>query len=188
MGLLRPFPRAKFSPTHRSQAAAGIDPRRAKQGVGCGGAKEVVGVSAGRPTPAQYAHPSGGVVQRSMALRWCSGASRPNPPPRKTAWRHPHGGSAMARTVLRPAWPLPSSPRPTRTHCPGGLLSATLAPPERRQPKDPQVLRGQALFAQARAASIATAGWAAPTTGKRPDVPAPEHLDQRPAHSNGLAN
>ncbi len=29
------------------------------------------------------------------------------------------------------------------------FCAATLAPPARRQPKDPQVLRGQALFAQA---------------------------------------
>ncbi len=106
-----------------------------------------------------------GITSRHFANEACT-------PAQKDCLAAPSGKSAAARTS--PAWEIDD-----KTLDDVIFYQATLAPPARRNPQDAQVLRGQALFAQAQCATCHRPSYA--DAGRA--VSAPDELGpERPAH------
>jgi CxxC motif-containing protein (DUF1111 family) len=158
MGLLEAIPESEILANVRDQAAAGGpilgQPNRVWDAVA---QKEVVGRFGWKANTGSVAHQSGGAFHGDMGITspvfWqeaCTAAQ-------KDCLAAPHGGGGKrtgAKSLVKSSQATADQPEIDEdTFAQVVFYTATLAPPARRQAKDPQVLRGQALFAQAQCAT-----------------------------------
>lgn len=182
MGLLEAIPESEILANARDQAAAGGPiqgkPNRVWDAVA---QKEVIGRFGWKANTGSVAHQSGGAFQGDMGITspafWreaCTAAQ-------KDCLAAPHGGGKRsgAKGLIASSQATAEHPEIDEdTFAQVVFYTATLAPPARRQPKDPQVLRGQALFAQAQCATCHRPSY---TTGKSmfPRLSTPKISGQR---------
>lgn len=157
MGLIEAIPESEILANARDQAAAGGPiqgkPNRVWDAVA---QKEVIGRFGWKANTGSVAHQSGGAFNGDMGITspvfWreaCTGAQ-------KDCLAAPHGGGKRGGAQGLVASGKATAEQPEideDTFAQVVFYTATLAPPARRSPKDPQVLRGQALFAQAQCAT-----------------------------------
>lgn len=153
MGLLEAIPESEIFANARDQAAAGGpiqgQPNRVWDAVA---QKTVIGRFGWKANTGSVAHVSGGAFNGDMGITspvfWreaCTAAQ-------KDCLAAPHGGGKRngAEGIVPSGQATAEQPEIDQDiFAQVVFYTATLAPPARRQPKDPQVLRGQALFAQA---------------------------------------
>jgi CxxC motif-containing protein (DUF1111 family) len=153
MGLLEAIPESEILANARDQAtAAGPikgQPNRVWDAVA---QKEVIGRFGWKANTGSVAHQSGGAFSGDMGITspvfWREACTTAQ----KDCLAAPHGGGKRngAQGLVASSKATAEQPEIDEdTFAQVVFYTATLAPPARRQPKDPQVLRGQALFAQA---------------------------------------
>jgi CxxC motif-containing protein (DUF1111 family) len=157
MGLLEAIPESEILANARNQAAAGGaikgQPNRVWDAFA---KKELIGRFGWKANVGSVAHQSAGAFNGDMGITTSVFASEACTPAQKDCLAAPHGGGKVKGSAgLVPAAQASSSPPEIddETFAQVAFYTATIAPPARRQPNDPQVLRGQALFAQARCAA-----------------------------------
>jgi CxxC motif-containing protein (DUF1111 family) len=157
MGLLEAIPESEILANARDQAATGGPIRGQTNRVWDAVAqKTVIGRFGWKANTGSVAHQSGGAFHGDMGITspvfWreaCTAAQ-------KDCLAAPHGGGKRHGTQGIVSAGQASADQPEideETFAQVVFYTATLAPPARRQPKDPQVLRGQSLFAQAQCAA-----------------------------------
>ncbi|MGB3071395.1 MAG: di-heme oxidoredictase family protein [Ottowia sp.] len=169
LGLLEAIPESEILANARAQAALpGPIKGQPNRVWDAFAGKEVIGRFGWKANVGTVAHQSAGAFLGDMgitsSLFWretCTSAQ-------KDCLEAPHGGGTRkGRDGVVPAAQA-SADRPEIDDKTLGdviFYTATLAPPARRTPSDPQVLRGQALFAQAQCAVCHRPSY---TTGKVP--------------------
>lgn len=167
MGLLEAIPESEILANARDQAAApgpvkGM-PNRVWDAFG---QKEVVGRFGWKANTGSVAHQSAGAFNGDMGITSSVFWNEACTPAQSDCLAAPHGGGQRAGQD----GPLPASAASAQSpEIDDTLLgqvifyTSTLAPPARRHPEDPQVLRGQALFAQAQCSQCHRPGY---TTGE----------------------
>ncbi|MFT5933947.1 MAG: CxxC motif-containing protein (DUF1111 family) [Hydrogenophaga sp.] len=182
MGLLEAIAKSEILANARAQAAAGGPIRGVPNKVWDAVAqKEVVGRFGWKANTGSVAHQSGGAFNGDMGITspvfWreaCTAAQ-------KDCLAAPHGGGRRHGSNGLVASGMATAEQPEideDTFAQVVFYTATLAPPARRQPKDPQVLSGQALFSQAQ---CITCHWPSHTTGDStfPRLSTPQISGQR---------
>ncbi|PKO77315.1 MAG: thiol oxidoreductase [Betaproteobacteria bacterium HGW-Betaproteobacteria-15] len=157
LGLLEAIPESEILANARAQAAMegpikGM-PNRVWDALA---QKEVIGRFGWKANTGSVAHQSAGAFLGDMGITtsvfWretCTAAQ-------KDCLKAPHGGGRRTgRDGLMPAAQATAAEPEIDDDTLGQVIfyTASIAPPARRQPADPQVLRGQALFAQAQCAA-----------------------------------
>ena len=157
MGLLEAIPEAEILANARDQAAANGpiqgQPNRVWDAFA---KKEVVGRFGWKANVGSVAHQSAGAFNGDMGITTSMFAQEACTATQKDCLAAPHGGGKdKGLKGIVPASKA-SAERPEiddETFANVVFYTATIAPPARRNPNDPEVLRGQALFAQAQCAS-----------------------------------
>jgi CxxC motif-containing protein (DUF1111 family) len=157
LGLIEAIPEREILANARDQAAAGGPIRGTPNRVWDAVAqKEVIGRFGWKANTGSVAHQTAGAFNGDMGITspvfWresCTAAQ-------KDCLAAPHGGGQRGGSKGLVASGAATAEQPEideDTLAQVVFYTATLAPPARRQPSDPQVLRGQALFAQAQCAT-----------------------------------
>ena len=157
MGLLEAIPESEILANARDQAATGNGIKGQPNRVWDAFAKkEVIGRFGWKANVGSVAHQSAGAFIGDMGITTSVFAGEACTPAQKDCLAAPHGGgSAKGQKTVVPAAKA-STERPEiddDTFAMVAFYTSTVAPPARRKPSDPQVLRGQALFAQAQCAA-----------------------------------
>ena len=182
MGLLEAIPESEILANARDQAAAGGPiqgkPNRVWDAVA---QKEVIGRFGWKANTGSVSHQSGGAFQGDMGITSSAFWREACTAAQKDCLAAPHGGGKRsgAKGLIASSQATAEQPEIDEdTFAQVVFYTATLAPPARRQPKDPQVLRGQALFAQAQCATCHRPSY---TTGKSmfPRLSTPKISGQR---------
>jgi CxxC motif-containing protein (DUF1111 family) len=157
MGLLEAIPESEILANARDQAAAGGPirgmPNRVWDAVE---QKEVIGRFGWKASTGSVAHQTGSAFQGDIGITSPAFWHETCTTAQTDCLAAPHGGGkrgATQGTVLSGQATAEQPEIDDDTFAQVVFYTATLAPPARRQPKDPQVLRGQALFAQAQCAT-----------------------------------
>ncbi|WP_442786618.1 di-heme oxidoreductase family protein [Hydrogenophaga sp. NFH-34] len=157
LGLLEAIPESEILANARDQAAAGGpiqgQPNRIWDAFA---QKEVIGRFGWKANTGTVAHQSAGAFLGDMGITSSVNWRETCTPAQKDCLAAPHGGGRRkGRDGLVPAAMARADQPEIDDKTLGDVIfyTATLAPPARRQPDDPQVLRGQALFAQAQCAT-----------------------------------
>ena len=157
MGLLEAIPVAEILANARGQAASGGPIKGQPNRVWDAFAqKELIGRFGWKANVASVAHQSAGAFLGDMGITTSVFPDEACTPSQKDCLAAPHGGGkARAKTGIVPAAQAAKAPPEIDddTFAQVVFYTATIAPPARRKPNDPQVLRGQALFAQAQCAA-----------------------------------
>jgi CxxC motif-containing protein (DUF1111 family) len=157
MGLLEAISESDILANARDQAAAGGaikgQPNRVWDAFA---QKELIGRFGWKANVGSVAHQSAGAFNGDMGITTSVFAAEACTPAQKDCLAAPHGGGKSKGSTgsVTAAQARTSPPEiDDETFAQVAFYTATIAPPARRQPKDPQVLRGQALFAQAQCAA-----------------------------------
>ena len=157
MGLIEAIPEREILANARDQAAAGGPIRGVPNRVWDAVAqKEVIGRFGWKANTGSVAHQSGGAFNGDMGITSPAFWREACTATQKDCLAAPHGGGQRngAQGLVASGKATAELPEiDADTFAQVVFYTATLAPPARRQPKDPQVLRGQALFAQAQCAA-----------------------------------
>ena len=130
--------------------------------------KEVIGRFGWKANTGSVAHQSAGAFNGDMGITSSVFWQEACTPAQKDCLAAPHGGGKRTgRDGLLPAGQASADQPEIDDETLGHVVfyTATLAPPARRKPDDPQVLRGQALFHQAQCATCHRPSY---TTGEPP--------------------
>jgi CxxC motif-containing protein (DUF1111 family) len=167
MGLLEAIPESEILANARDQAAsAGPIKGQPNRVWDAFAKKELIGRFGWKANVASVAHQSAGAFNGDMGITTRVFPGEACTSAQKDCLAAPHGGgSAKGGAELAASANSVATPPEIddETFAQVAFYTATLAPPARRQPKDPQVLRGQALFAQAQCAACHRPGY---TTGE----------------------
>ena len=169
LGLLEAIPESEILRNAREQAALPGPIKGMPNRVWDAFAqKEVIGRFGWKANTGSVAHQSAGAFNGDMGITsrvfWQEACT----PAQKDCLAAPHGGGKRTgRDGLLPAGQASADQPEIDDEALGHVIfyTATLAPPARRKPDDPQVLRGQALFHQAQCATCHRPSY---TTGEPP--------------------
>ena len=157
MGLLEAIPESEILANARNQAAAGGpikgQPNRVWDAIA---QKEVIGRFGWKANTGSVAHQSAGAFHGDMGITSPVFWQETCTPTQTDCLAAPHGGGKRngSQGVVPSGQATAAQPEIDEdTFAQVVFYTSTLAPPARRQPKDAQVLRGQALFAQAQCAA-----------------------------------
>ena len=182
LGLLEAIPESEILANARDQAAAPGPVKGQPNRVWDAFAqKEVIGRFGWKANTGSLAHQSAGAFLGDMGITSSVNGREACTAAQKDCLAAPHGGGQRSgRDGLMPAAQASAQTPEIDDETLGHVVfyTATLAPAARRKPDDPQVLRGQALFAQAQCAACHKPSY---TTGQPlfPELSSPKVAGQR---------
>lgn len=169
LGLIEAIPESEILANAREQAAMpGPIKGQPNRVWDAFAQKEVIGRFGWKANVGTVAHQSAGAFLGDMGITSSVNWRETCTSTQKDCLAAPHGGGARkARDGIVPAAQASAAQPEIDDKTLGDVIfyTATLAPPARRAPNDPQVLKGQALFAQAQCAVCHRPGY---TTGEPP--------------------
>lgn len=169
LGLIEAIPESEILRNARKQAATPGPIKGTPNRVWDAFAKkEVIGRFGWKANTGSVAHQSAGAFNGDMGITSSVFWQEACTPAQKDCLAAPHGGGKRTgRDGLMPSSHATAAEPEIDDETLGHVIfyTATLAPPARRKPDDPQVLRGQALFAQAQCATCHRPSY---TTGAPP--------------------
>ncbi|MDP2094634.1 MAG: di-heme oxidoredictase family protein [Hydrogenophaga sp.] len=169
LGLIEAIPESEILRNAREQAAAPGPIKGMPNRVWDAFAQqEVIGRFGWKANTGSVAHQSAGAFNGDMGITSSVFWQEACTPAQKDCLAAPHGGGQRTgRDGLMPASQARADQPEIDDETLGHVIfyTATLAPPARRKPNDPQVLRGQALFHQAQCATCHRPSY---TTGEPP--------------------
>jgi CxxC motif-containing protein (DUF1111 family) len=182
LGLIEAIPEGEILANARDQAAAPGPVKGQPNRVWDAFAqKEVIGRFGWKANTGSLAHQSAGAFNGDMGITSSVNGRETCTPAQKDCLAAPHGGGKRTgRDGLMPASQASAQVPEIDDQTLGDVVfyAATLAPAARRKPDDPQVQRGQALFAQAQCATCHRPSY---TTGEPlfPRLTSPKMAGQR---------
>jgi CxxC motif-containing protein (DUF1111 family) len=182
LGLLEAIPESEILANAREQAAAPGPVKGQPNRVWDAFAqKEVIGRFGWKANTGSLAHQSAGAFLGDMGITSSVNWREACTPAQKDCLAAPHGGGKRTgHDGLMPSSQASAQVPEIDDQTLGDVVfyAATLAPAARRKPDDPQVLRGQALFAQAQCAACHRPSY---TTGEPlfPRLTSPKVAGQR---------
>lgn len=169
LGLIEAIPESEILANARDQAAMPGPIKGMPNRVWDAFAKkEVIGRFGWKANTGSVAHQSAGAFNGDMGITSSVFWQEACTPAQKDCLAAPHGGGKRTgRDGLMPSSHATAAEPEIDDETLGHVIfyTATLAPPARRKPDDPQVLRGQALFSQAQCATCHRPSY---TTGAPP--------------------